>query len=159
MTILTPPTPLAALLAGCDDPRVAWQRAADLVPVPGDGPDRDFWAQNSRMLLTVLLYAAGRANAIAEGNGTAARVTVDDVAAWVSRPNEHGSRIRNLLGDAPATWRAFFDGFLTTNDRTRTSITATAMLYLASADAPESGTPAPRRLPERIAAAWRELAR
>lgn len=159
MTILTPPTALAALPTGCDDPRVAWVRAAEVVRTHAGDAGNDFWAQQARMVLTVMLYAAGRANANAAGNGTTTRVTSDDIAAWVSRPTHHGDQIRNLLGDAPATWRAFFDGFLTTNERTRTSITATAMLYLAAADAPAGFTPAPRRLSERLAAAWRELTR
>jgi type IV secretory pathway TraG/TraD family ATPase VirD4 len=109
-------------LTGCDDPKTAVTRATDLIAgaTPGassgrassDG-DREHWAGQARDVLAVLMHAAAR-------GGRSMR----DVHAWVSDPDRHYDDIRQLLRSSPEPgFEAELVHFVTTNDRTRSSIT------------------------------------
>jgi type IV secretory pathway TraG/TraD family ATPase VirD4 len=108
-------------LAGCADPTTATARASDLlagVSAPGrDGGDREYWTSQARRVLAALLHAA----ALGERE-------MRDVLAWVADPDEAAGDVTRLLRRSPEP--AYVEDaaqFLTTNDRTRSSICATIM--------------------------------
>ncbi|HVK25937.1 MAG TPA: TraM recognition domain-containing protein [Actinokineospora sp.] len=108
-------------LSGCEDPAVATSRAADLlsgVSAPGGaGGDREFWAGQARRVLAALMYAA------ALGKGT-----MRDVLAWVADPDNAAAAVsRNLRRQPDKAWESDALQFLSTNDRTRSSICSTIM--------------------------------
>ena len=109
-------------LTGCRNPVTASDRAADMLAAAG-GPaaagsaEREFWVGQGRRVLAALLHAA------ALGGRSMA-----DVLGWVANPAAATAEVTRLLRRSPAA--AFTDDavqFLTTNDRTRTSITSTVM--------------------------------
>ncbi|NKQ53550.1 type IV secretory system conjugative DNA transfer family protein [Amycolatopsis sp. K13G38] len=108
-------------LAGCEQPPTATSRASDLlagVSAPGrDGGDREYWTGQARRVLAALLHAA----ALGER-------AMRDVMAWVADPDQGATEVTRLLRRSPEP--AYVEDaaqFLTTNDRTRSSICATIM--------------------------------
>jgi type IV secretion system protein VirD4 len=109
-------------LVGCGDPKTAVERAGDLIaggsPGTGGGAhssdgDREHWAGQARDVLAVLMHAAAR-------GGRSMR----DVHAWVSDPDRHYEDIRPLVRTSPEPgFEAELTHFVSTNDRTRSSIT------------------------------------
>ena len=127
-------------LTGCADPLTAAERATDLLAAntTGVSGDRAFWDAQARRVLAALLHAAALGN-----------LTMRSVLEWVADPETAQREVTSLLRRSPEP--AYTDDaaqFLTTNDRTRTSITSTIMPALgwltsptASAAAGRSATP------------------
>ncbi len=114
-------------LTGCQDPVTAAERASDMLAAGagygGRSGDRDFWDDQGRRNLAALLHAAALAGDLA----------IDVVQVWLSDLNAHGAQITGLLrqhSPEPA-FEASVTQFLETNERTRTSITATIAPALA----------------------------
>jgi len=107
-------------LSGCHDPSTAASRAADLlagVSAPGQGSDRDFWASQARRVLAALLHAAALGEA-----------SMRDVLKWVADPDEAAAEVRRFLRRSPEpAYESDALQFLSTNERTRSSICATIM--------------------------------
>lgn len=105
---------------GCEVPATATARAEDLlsaVSAPGSGGDREFWASQARRVLASLMHAA----ALGE-------LTMRDVQAWVADPESAANEVVPLLRRSPEpAYEADAMQFLNTNDRTRSSISATIM--------------------------------
>ncbi|MGH3461223.1 MAG: type IV secretory system conjugative DNA transfer family protein, partial [Kribbellaceae bacterium] len=114
-------------LSGCTEPKTANDRAADMlaaVSSPGkDGGDREFWASQARRVLAALLHAAALGG-----------LSMREVLVWVSAPGEQATQneVQRLLRrSVEQNYEADALQFLTTNDRTRSSITATIMPALS----------------------------
>jgi type IV secretion system protein VirD4 len=114
-------------LSGCREPKTANDRAADMlaaVSSPGkDGGDREFWASQARRVLAALLHAAALGG-----------LSTREVLVWVSAPGERATQneVQRLLRrSSEQNYEADALQFLTTNDRTRSSITATIMPALS----------------------------
>lgn len=107
-------------LSGCADPMVAYERATDLLAGAGrtGGGDREFWEGQARRVLTALLHAAALG-----GLGMPA------VLRWVANPDTAHREALRLLRRSPSAASYVLDAeqFLTTNDKTRSSITSTIM--------------------------------
>jgi hypothetical protein len=108
-------------LSGCRKPKTATERAADLlagVATPGQaGGDRDFWAGQARRVLAALLHAAALGG-----------LTMRDVLVWVADPDTASAEVQRLLRrSSEPSYEADALQFLTTNERTRSSICATVM--------------------------------
>jgi type IV secretion system protein VirD4 len=107
-------------LSGCADPTTATARAADLLAAtsaPGQGGDREFWASQARRVLAALLHAAALGNA-----------SMRDVLAWVADPDAAAPEVHRLLRRSPQpAYESDAGQFLTTNERTRSSICSTIM--------------------------------
>jgi hypothetical protein len=114
------------VLTGCADPVQAAYRAEDMIAAGGNlagggGGDRDYWDGQARRVLAALLHAA----AISDR-------TMLDVQAWVSDPKAHERELTKLLRSSPvAAMVADVRQFLSTNERTQTSITSSIMPALA----------------------------
>lgn len=108
-------------LAGCEVPATAYARAEDMLGGGGADPERDYWIAQARRVLSGLLHAAALAGA-----------TMHDVLAWTAAPDTARSIVLAALRRSPATaYVADVGQFLSTNDRTRTSITSTIMPALS----------------------------
>jgi type IV secretion system protein VirD4 len=132
-------------LVGCEDAKTATARAADMI-CGADGPDtntsgdRAFWQGQAIRVLSGLLHAAALGGA-----------SMLDVQRWVCSPDEHANEVQRYLRmSRQESIRVDALQFVTTNDRTRTSITSTIMPALgwlndphAAAAAGQSGQPAP----------------
>ena len=108
-------------LTGCENPVTATHRAGDLLPAEGGSEEREHWVGQARRALATLLHAA----ALGE-------LTMQDVASWVANPERATDDVLRLLRRSPE--EAFLvtaEQFLTTNDRTRSSITTTIMPAMA----------------------------
>ncbi|HEY3035353.1 MAG TPA: TraM recognition domain-containing protein [Streptosporangiaceae bacterium] len=108
-------------LSGCELPGTATSRAADLlagVSTPGrDGGDREYWAGQARRVLASLLHAAALGQA-----------SMRDVLAWVADPDAAAAQVQRFLRRSPEpAYESDALQFLSTNDRTRSSICATIM--------------------------------
>lgn len=125
-------------LTGCTDPVTATERATDMIAAVsrGSGGDREFWDGQARRVVAALLHAA------ALGGRRMA-----DVLGWVADPDMAGRDVPALLRRSGV--QAFEQDamqFISTNDRTRSSITSSVMPALgwlthpAAAAAAESGT-------------------
>jgi type IV secretion system protein VirD4 len=107
-------------LSGCTDPKTAMERAGDLIAgastsIGGTSQgDREHWAGQARDTLAVLMHAAALGGA-----------SMRDVHAWASNPAPYHSKVREMLEASPEAvgFGHDLDHFVTTNDRTRTSIT------------------------------------
>ena len=127
-------------LTGCADPVAAAERAADLLAAggtAGGGGDRAFWDSQARRVLAALLHAAALGG-----------LRMATVLEWVANPEGAAREVTSLLRRSPQTsYVEAAEQFLTTNDRTRTSITATIMPALgwltspAACAAATGGTP------------------
>jgi type IV secretion system protein VirD4 len=107
-------------IAGCADPATAAARAQDLLSgaqAPGRGGDMQFWHDQAQRVLTPLLHAAAL-------NGGSMR----DVQAWVADPEHSASEVERLLRRSQEpTFEVDAAQFFATNERTRSSISATIM--------------------------------
>lgn len=124
-------------LTGCADPVTAAERATDMLAAGsnGGGGDRQFWDAQARRVLAALLHAAALGN-----------LHMRDVLGWVADPDTAQREVTSLLrrSTEPAYGQDAAQ-FLTTNDRTRSSITSTIMPALGwltspAASAAASGT-------------------
>jgi type IV secretion system protein VirD4 len=110
-------------LAGCECPSTATQRAADLMSgsgmsSSGSGEDRAFWTGQGARVLAALMHAA------ALGDGCSMR----DVQAWIADPDGGKNVVtRYLRRSSEPTFETDAAQFLSTNERTRSSITTTIM--------------------------------
>jgi type IV secretory pathway TraG/TraD family ATPase VirD4 len=113
------------VLTGCTDPVVAAFRAEDMIAAGGDvtggGGDRDYWDGQARRVLSALMHAAAIGGR-----------SMIDVQAWVADPEAAKAELTKLLRSSPVpAMVADARQFLTTNERTRTSITSSIMPALA----------------------------
>ncbi|PZS39954.1 MAG: type IV secretion system protein VirD4 [Pseudonocardiales bacterium] len=126
-------------LTGCTDPVTAYERATDLVAGAShsggsnDG-DRKQWEGQARRVLTALLHAAALGG-----------LAMHDVQQWVATPDTASREVMRLLRRSPsaAAYVPDAEQFLTTNDRTRSSITSTiapCLGWLANPDARAAAT-------------------
>ncbi|SFN30152.1 Type IV secretory system Conjugative DNA transfer [Pseudonocardia ammonioxydans] len=124
-------------LTGCSDAVTATERATDMLAAVASGTsgDREFWDGQARRVLAALLHAA------ALGGKRMA-----DVLGWVAEPDTAGREVPALLRrSGVAAFEQDAMQFLTTNERTRSSITSSVMPALgwlshpAAAKAAESG--------------------
>lgn len=130
-------------LHGCDDPVTAVERATDLLTVTGTsgGGDREYWEAQARRVLAALLHAA------ALGRAGGQDKTMRDVLRWVADPDKSKAELTSLL--RRSTEPAYVldaTQFVTTNDRTRSSITSTimpALGWLTSPAASAAAEPGP----------------
>lgn len=114
-------------LTGCTDPVTAAERAADMLGAVatstgrGGSGEREFWDAQARRVLAALLHAAALGGA-----------SMRDVHAWVSDPDAGYADITALLRRSPEkAFETDVAQFVTTNSRTRTSITSSVMPALA----------------------------
>lgn len=106
-------------LTGCTNPVTAGERATDMVAATSEGSsgDRSYWEGQARRVLAALLHAAALG-----------RLTMSDVLAWVADAERAAREVPALLRRSGV--QAFEQDamqFISTNDRTRTSITSTLM--------------------------------
>ncbi|WP_340686359.1 type IV secretory system conjugative DNA transfer family protein [Amycolatopsis coloradensis] len=103
-------------LAGCANPVTATHRASDLLP-DGGSDEREHWVSQARRALATLMHAA----ALGE-------LDMVDVQSWVADPDGAADEVLRLLRRSPEpAFETTARQFLTTNDRTRSSITTTIM--------------------------------
>ena len=107
-------------LIGCTDPVTAMERAADMIGggrnLAGSSGDREFWDEQGRRILAALMHAAALGD-----------LTMDTVAAWLAELDDAQQEITRLLRDhsPEPVFVTSITQFIETNDRTRTSVTAT----------------------------------
>ncbi|OLT01437.1 hypothetical protein BJF90_32000 [Pseudonocardia sp. CNS-004] len=108
-------------LIGCADPVTAMERAADMIGGTGHGlsgssGDREFWDEQGRRILAALMHAAALGG-----------LSMDTVQDWLAELDASQQEITRLLRDHSTEpgFVAAITQFIGTNDRTRTSITAT----------------------------------
>jgi len=131
-------------LTGCADPVTAAERATDLLGAcsHGGGGDREFWDAQARRVLAALLHAA------ALGDG----IRMLDVLRWVADPDKAQQRVLSLLRRSPEpSYSEDAAQFLTTNDRTRSSITSTIMPALGWLTSPAASAAASGDIPFNVA--------
>ncbi|MEC3974575.1 type IV secretory system conjugative DNA transfer family protein [Amycolatopsis sp. H20-H5] len=107
-------------LTGCGNPVTATHRASDLLPGEGGSDEREHWVTQARRALAALMHAA----AIGE-------LAMSDVQSWVADPERAAEEVLRLLRRSEPAFEQTARQFLTTNDRTRSSITTTIMPALA----------------------------
>lgn len=114
-------------LTGCADPVTASERAHDMIAAAGPlggtsvGGDRAYWDGQACRVLAAFLHAAALGG-----------VPMAQVARWVADPDVATGQLSQLLRQSPEPgFAADAEQFLSTNDRTRTSITSTIMPALA----------------------------
>ena len=110
-------------LAGCRAPKVAFERASDLIAGGDTGTGshdregREYWTAQGRRVLTALMHAAALGGR-----------TMRDVHAWVSAPEAYDAEIQRYLRQSPEpAFEADLAQFVATNINTRTSISTTIM--------------------------------
>jgi type IV secretory pathway TraG/TraD family ATPase VirD4 len=106
-------------LTRCENPVAAAERAADLLSaVSSDGGgDREYWEQQGRRVLEALLHAAALGHR-----------SMREVMDWTADPEAARKEVTALLRrSSEQGFAVSFEQFVTTNDRTRTSITSTIM--------------------------------
>jgi hypothetical protein len=109
-------------LTGCTNPTTAAERATDLIAGGSTGRatsgDVERWEGQARRVLTALLHAAALGG-----------LSMHTVLAWVANPDTASRQVMSLLRRSPsaAAYVPDAEQFLTTNDRTRSSITSTIM--------------------------------
>jgi type IV secretion system protein VirD4 len=136
-------------LTGCADPVTATERATDLLAgaSTGGGGDREFWEQQARRVLAALLHAAALGH-----------LSMRDVLRWVSAPTVAKAEVLSKLRQSPEpSFVPAAEQFMSTNDRTQTSITSTimpALSWLTSSAA--SSAAAPSETPFDVAALLRD---
>jgi hypothetical protein len=112
-------------LTGCTDPVTANERAADMLAAAnrsGGSSEREFWDDQGRRNLAALMHAAALGG-----------LSMSDVQDWLANLDAAESQILSLLrtkSPEPA-FEAAVAQFIATNERTRTSITATIAPALA----------------------------
>jgi type IV secretory pathway TraG/TraD family ATPase VirD4 len=109
-------------LVGCENAKTATARATDMLsgaegPGTETGGDRAFWQGQAVRVLSGLMHAAALGGA-----------SMTDVQRWVSSPDEHANEVQRYLRMSKhESIRVDALQFVTTNDRTRSSITSTIM--------------------------------
>jgi type IV secretory pathway TraG/TraD family ATPase VirD4 len=126
------------VLSGCERFDVACRRADDLIPATStDSADAQRWDAQARRVLALLLHAAAVSGR-----------TMSDVRRWASGAHEAVTEVdialRAVSGgrDRAGEWA----GYVTTNDRTRTSIAATlaaSVAWVSDDRARQLGDPRP----------------
>lgn len=119
-------------VVGCADPVVATERAEDMIPCPDDGGEASKWAKLARDAFAALLYTAAVA-----GEDMAA------VGSWVAHASNPGLALtlEQLVEDIEDVDQIMLDrlrAFLSTNDKTKTSITTSMTAALAWLVHPEA---------------------
>jgi type IV secretion system protein VirD4 len=108
-------------LTGCQNPVTATYHAADMLPAEGGDSEREHWLAQARRALATLMHAAALGG-----------LGMDDVASWVADPEGSADEVLRLLRRSPEPMFATVaQQFVTTNERTRSSITTTIMPALA----------------------------
>jgi type IV secretion system protein VirD4 len=130
-------------LVGCEDAKTATARATDMV-CGADAPDTDtsgdraFWQGQAIRVLSGLLHAAALGGA-----------SMLDLQRWVSCPGDHAAEVQRFLRmSRQESIRVDALQFVTTNDRTRTSITSTIMPALGWLNDPHAGAAAGQTGPQ-----------
>ncbi|WP_433504822.1 type IV secretory system conjugative DNA transfer family protein [Pseudonocardia halophobica] len=124
-------------IEGCKDPVTAAERATDLLAVgsAGRGGDREYWEAQARRVLAAFVHAAALGGR-----------DMHAVLAWVADPDEHEHEVTSLLRLSPVpSFVQDATQFLTTNERTRSSITSTVMPALGWLSSPAASAAASRR--------------
>jgi type IV secretion system protein VirD4 len=109
-------------LVGCRIPAIAQRRADDMIP-PSTSSEGERWDTQARRVLKLLMHAAAL-----QGLGMRA------VLSWVANPTpEAANAVNTALQRSPEAVAMQLDArqFFTTNERTRSSITATLMPVLS----------------------------
>ncbi|MCD2193591.1 TraM recognition domain-containing protein [Actinomycetospora endophytica] len=117
-------------LTGCSDPVTATERASDLVDggIRTTSADAQRWDDQGRRVLAALLHAA------ALGGGS-----MHDVLDWVADNDRAAREVPSLLHrSAVQAFHKAAHQFVTTNDRTRTSITNSIMPALGWLNHPDA---------------------
>ncbi|NMH91645.1 type IV secretory system conjugative DNA transfer family protein [Pseudonocardia bannensis] len=129
-------------LTGCADPVTAAERATDLLAAgSAAGGDREFWDTQGRRVLAALMHAA----ALGE-------LSMREVLGWVADPDGAHREVTSLLRKSPAPeYVQDATQFVTTNDRTRTSITSTIMPALGWLTSPAASSAASGAYPFDVA--------
>ncbi|GAA1858174.1 hypothetical protein GCM10009836_42940 [Pseudonocardia ailaonensis] len=125
-------------LTGCADPVTAAERAGDLLGASTHGGgDREFWNAQARRVLAALMHAAALGD-----------LSMREVLQWVTDPDKAQREVTSLLRSSPAPeYAKDATQFVTTNDRTRTSITSTIMPALGWLTSPAASAAATGRHP------------
>ena len=127
-------------LIGCTDPVTATERATDLIAAGaqrGGDSERAWWDAQARRVLAALLHAA----ALGE-------LSMRDVLRWVADPAGSQREVNALMRRSPEpAYAQEAAQFLTTNDRTQTSITSTIMPALGWLTSPAACAAASGRTP------------
>jgi type IV secretion system protein VirD4 len=121
---------------GCQDPVTAAERASDLLAAGSvaRGGDREYWEAQARRVLAAFLHAAALGGR-----------DMQAVLAWVADPDEHEHEVTSLLRMSPVpSFVQDVTQFLTTNERTRSSITSTVMPALGWLTSPAASAAASR---------------
>ena len=106
--------------ASCRRRRMPGPRTCSAHVGRGDS-EREYWVAQARRVLSGLLHAAALGGA-----------TMDDVLAWVAAPDTAKATVLAYLRRSPApAYVADVAQFLSTNDKTRSSITSTIMPALS----------------------------
>ena len=121
-------------LTGCTDPVTAMERATDMVSATSRAShgDAERWDAQARRVLAALLHAA------ALGGGS-----MRDVLGWVADNDRAAREVPALLRRSQVeTFGKAAEQFVTTNDRTRTSITNSIMPALGWLNHPDAAAAA-----------------
>ncbi|MCE3552835.1 type IV secretory system conjugative DNA transfer family protein [Pseudonocardia sp. RS11V-5] len=120
-------------LTGCSDAVTAAERATDMLgATPRGGGDREFWDAQARRILAGLLHAAALGDR-----------RMRDVLEWVADPERAQREVAGLLRQsADPAFEQDLAQFVSTNDRTRTSITSTIMPALGWLTSPAASAAA-----------------
>ncbi|TDQ65177.1 type IV secretory pathway TraG/TraD family ATPase VirD4 [Actinomycetospora succinea] len=124
-------------LTGCTDPVAAMERATDMVSATSRATsgDAERWDAQARRVLAALLHAA------ALGRGS-----MRDVLGWVADNDRAAREVPALLRRSQVeTFDKAAEQFVTTNDRTRTSITNSIMPALGWLNHPAAAAAASGR--------------
>jgi hypothetical protein len=124
-------------LTGCTDPVTAMERATDMVSATSRAAsgDAERWDAQARRVLAALLHAA------ALGGGS-----MRDVLGWVADNDRAAREVPALLRRSQVeTFDKAAEQFVTTNDRTRTSITNSIMPALGWLNHPSAAAAASGR--------------
>jgi type IV secretion system protein VirD4 len=104
-------------LTGCTDPTTATERAADMIPESDGAGDRSYWEGQARRVLAALMHAAALGD-----------LSMRAVLGWVANPDDAAWEVQSLLRrSVEPSYVQDAAQWLTTNDRTRSSITSTMM--------------------------------
>ena len=110
-------------LVDCDNPVSATERAIDMIPVAKGSGDREDWNGKARSVLGGLMHAAALGESV-DGR----KRTMEHVLEWVSDPDAAKNEVTRLLRrSSQAAFVPLAIQFVTTNDRTRSSITNSIM--------------------------------
>jgi len=122
-------------LTNCKDPVAAFERATDMMSTSdegGAGGDREWWEAQGRRVLAALMHAAALGD-----------MTMNTVLSWVADPVGNERIIASLLRESPQpAYVQDVKQFVSTNERTRTSITSSIMPSLGWLTSPAASAAA-----------------